>query len=270
MKNFVISLSTETKRRDHITTEFQRQNIAFSFFDAITPDTMNDVADEVGIDILTSELRKSEIACLLSHIALWKKAIDEDMEYIAIFEDDIHLGENADRFLNNNTWIKSNFDIIKLEAFYDEIIVKANVKATSIYNRELLTLGGKHLGCGGYILSKASAIKLLERTKQYEKLIPVDHIVFNDYLLNSDANIYQLIPGLCIQDHKLMKTHDNFPSHLELDRNLRKGEKLYKPQLSFSQKARREIFRIIKDIIHFFTRTKIRDKTLKLIKLKFK
>ena len=36
MQNYVISLTTSTDRRQHITQEFKKQDILFEFFDAIT------------------------------------------------------------------------------------------------------------------------------------------------------------------------------------------------------------------------------------------
>ena len=36
-KNFVISISTADKRRNHIIQQFGQQNIPFEFFDAFTP-----------------------------------------------------------------------------------------------------------------------------------------------------------------------------------------------------------------------------------------
>ena len=47
--NYVISLTRETKRRKHIEQEFGRQNILFSFFDAVTPDRIEDVAKKFNI-----------------------------------------------------------------------------------------------------------------------------------------------------------------------------------------------------------------------------
>lgn len=269
MKNFVISLSTEVKRREHITAEFQNQKIDFSFFDAVTPNTMEHVANEVGVDISKTELKNSEIGCLLSHVALWKKAVDNDIPYIAIFEDDIHLGKNAQDFLMNDEWIKDSFDVVKLETFYKEIVIKTDIQSITIHDRVLSVLGKKHLGCGGYILSKKAATQLLSKIRQYEKLIPVDHIVFNQ-LLNIDFETYQMIPGLCIQDHKLNESHQNFPSHLEYDRNMRKGEKIYKPKLNFVQKLRRELLRIVHKVIEFFTQSEKLEENQKLIHLKFK
>ena len=47
--NYVISLTRETKRRKHIEQEFGQQNILFSFFDAVTPDRIEDVAKKFNI-----------------------------------------------------------------------------------------------------------------------------------------------------------------------------------------------------------------------------
>ncbi|NUG82314.1 glycosyltransferase family 25 protein, partial [Acinetobacter bereziniae] len=90
MKTFVISLSTAQERRKHILAEFTKQEVDFEFFDAITPANINLVASQLGLIEFTTGLHENEVACLLSHMILWKKAIDEQLDYIAIFEDDIH------------------------------------------------------------------------------------------------------------------------------------------------------------------------------------
>ena len=78
MRNFVISLSSATLRRAHISSEFAKEKVDFEFFDAITPETMAQAVEDLGVDISKTELRKCEIACLLSHAVLWKKAVDEN------------------------------------------------------------------------------------------------------------------------------------------------------------------------------------------------
>ena len=244
MKNFVISLASATDRRSHIISEFQKQGIGFSFFDAITPETMAQAVEDLGVDISKTELRKCEIACLLSHAVLWKKAVDENLPYIAIFEDDIHLGRKSTSFLTSDKWIPAECKIVKLEAFYPKIIVALNYKPLINSKRKLALLKAKHMGCGGYILSNESARNLLALLKQYEVLIPVDHIVFNDYLQSNPQDIFQMLPAICIQDHRLTKSHDKFPSFLEQERNLRKGEDKTKVKLSLLDKAKREFLRL--------------------------
>lgn len=95
LRNYVISLKNNSQRRNHMMSEFAKQHIPFVFFDAITPNLIERKAKEFGIDITTSPLTKGEIACALSHIALWRLAQEQGLDYIAIFEGDIYLGENA-------------------------------------------------------------------------------------------------------------------------------------------------------------------------------
>ena len=95
MKSFVVSLKTAVDRRTHIENQFMQQGIDFSFFDAIEPQQVEGIAAQLAIRIDNSHLSQGELGCLFSHILLWKKAIDENIDYVAIFEDDIYLGQHA-------------------------------------------------------------------------------------------------------------------------------------------------------------------------------
>ena len=57
----------------------------------------------------------AEIACALSHIVLWNFVLENNLDYINIFEDDIYLGENAKELLKID-YIPEDTDILKLEA----------------------------------------------------------------------------------------------------------------------------------------------------------
>ena len=57
----------------------------------------------------------------MSHIAVWLRAKELGLKYVAIFEDDVYLGENATLFLNSSNWIPKNIDVIKLETFLTKI-----------------------------------------------------------------------------------------------------------------------------------------------------
>ena len=116
--NYVISLTRETVRRKHIEQEFGKQNIPFAFFDAITPDRIDEVAKKFNITLDRSAKAKlwdGEIGCALSHIALWDLALENNLDYINIFEDDVHLGENAKELLEVD-YLPKDVDVLKLEA----------------------------------------------------------------------------------------------------------------------------------------------------------
>lgn len=249
MKNYVISLSSASQRRAHIEKEFSSRAVKFEFFDAIVPATIEATARALGLGSSRTQLHPREVACLLSHVALWKKAVEEQLDYIAIFEDDIYLGEHADFFLASSSWIPSQCRIIKLEAFYKRIVVMTNPPAIALpHRRRLCFLGAAHMGGGGYILSNSVASDLLSFLTQRNELLPVDHVVFGIYPRETGDVIHQMVPALCIQDMNLAKGQTRFPSHLKDVRSVRRGENKEKERLGLSGKVKREGSRIIRQM----------------------
>jgi glycosyl transferase, family 25 len=98
MKNIVISLKTATARREHIQKEFGKQNIGFEFFDALTPDLAKPLAAKMSLNVQEDFITAGELACFMSHVSIWQKMVDEQIPHLAVFEDDVYLGENADNY----------------------------------------------------------------------------------------------------------------------------------------------------------------------------
>ena len=221
MKNYVISLPSEIKRRSHILTEFGRKNVEFEFFDALTPKVAFSKAQSMGLVIKNSHMTDGEVACFMSHVSIWNKMIDENISHVAIFEDDVILGENVNLFLSSSSWFRDEWNIVKIEKFNKKAIL-SNVKDESPSpERKLKQLLSKHYGCAGYILSLSAAKELIAYLEKNPTLIPLDHIVFEHFMSVSKGKILQLNPAICIQDSVLQGRHDNFPSDLELERRKR-------------------------------------------------
>lgn len=127
MINYVISLKSATNRRKHIEHEFGKQKINFQFFDALTPDQAKPLAESLGLYYEQDRLTGGELACFMSHVSLWQKMVDENIPYMAVFEDDIYLGQDANKILNSDVWIPNGVDIIKLEAFSKRVIVSEKI-----------------------------------------------------------------------------------------------------------------------------------------------
>ncbi|OTG83214.1 hypothetical protein B9T31_14080 [Acinetobacter sp. ANC 4558] len=246
MNNYVISLSSEVTRREHIKSEFNQKNVSFTFFDAITPPDNTECANKLGINISNSALTAGEISCFLSHIMLWKHALDNNLDYIAIFEDDIYLGQNSDLFLNHPDWIPKDCDIIKLEAFYPTIEVEKRKARETLDNRIIYPLVSKHIGGAGYILSQRILKKLFEDIRTRDNFEPLDHYLFEELIVNKEIEVVQILPAICIQDSILNGSHDKFSSSLEDERRIRFNTTTQK--ITFIQKMKREIFRILNQI----------------------
>lgn len=224
MKKFVISLSTATERREHIFREFSKKSINFDFFDALTPEPAAIFAKELNLKINEQSLTKGEVACFMSHVFLWKKMITENIPLMAIFEDDIYLGENVKAFLSETSWIAPDWHLIKIEEFTPKVALGQKIKEfSSEPDRALFDLKSKNLGTAGYILSLHGAQQLMSYIQSLDKLIALDHLMFESVIKHNILSVLQMKPALCIQDVTLYSTKDSvkFASHLYKERQVR-------------------------------------------------
>lgn len=225
MKKFVISLTSALDRRQHIQSEFDKHNVDYEFFDALTPDIAVPYAQKIGLDLSSANLTAGEVACMMSHVAIWEKIINEDLAYAAVFEDDIYLGEDASALLNNTDWIKSDWHIIKIEAFNKKTYLANKAHEVLPNKRHIIQLKGKNLGTAGYILSQKGAKIYLDYIKNHA-LLPLDRIMFDDFINQGSEPVQQLVPALCIQEMILHKNNPSLPSALLKERKDRmKSEK---------------------------------------------
>lgn len=234
MTNYVISLSSARERRQHVMNEFSKHHVPFQFFDAVSPSSQLDFLIQRLVPNLNgTSLTGGEKGCLISHVALWHKCIQDNLPYIAIFEDDILLGRDARTFLAEDEWLFSRFNcddifIIRLETFLQETICEELPNPVSYCGRDFLALKDEHLGTAGYIISLGAAKYLLEIFKNMESnnIFPIDHLIFNRFLAGEELMVYQLSPALCIQELQLNENESLLDSQLESERkNYRLAEK---------------------------------------------
>lgn len=218
MKNIVISLKIAAARREHIVREFDKQNVGFEFFDALTPDLARPLAEKMQLNIQDGFLSPGELACFMSHVSIWQKMVDEHIPHLAIFEDDVYLGENADYFLLEEAWLQPDWHIVKLEAFSRKIVHE--LKGVDLgKQRRLFKLKGRHVGAAGYILSLNAAQYLIALLRQAEIKEPLDHLLFDPQYHTQGMSLYQMKPALCIQSYLYEQAQENqFGSMLENER----------------------------------------------------
>ena len=60
MKSIVISLESATERRKHISNEFNKHNINYEFFDALTSDMAHTYAKSLAININDAAITSGE------------------------------------------------------------------------------------------------------------------------------------------------------------------------------------------------------------------
>lgn len=247
IKSYVISLTTAHNRRTHIHNEFGKQGIDFEFFDAITPNLINQSYQTLNIDLNNTQLSPTEKACFLSHIALMQKTLNDDLSYVAIFEDDVYLGENAYFYFSNSDYLTKNaINVLKLETFlqYKKIDKKSAIACFD--HRTLYRLNEYHLGMAGYIISRTAIqafLKYIENLPN-DRIVPIDRLLFDGFM--EQMPIYQLSPALCIQEHIKNPNHIQLPSSLEQERKL---QQKHKSKRTLSQKIKGELGNVFKKTI---------------------
>lgn len=240
MKNIVISLKSAVDRRNHITNEFQNHNVSFEFFDALTPDLAESYAKKLSLKLQDSNLTGGELACMMSHVAVWRKMIDEGIPYLAVFEDDVYLGADAEYLLNTTNWIKPTWNIIKIEAFSKKVFLSSNYTKIAGCKRQITQLKGENLGTAGYIISKNAAQIYLNHI-QNNVLLPLDEMLFDYFINHGNKPVYQMVPALCIQEMLLNKELPLLPSALVKDRK----DRMHLETTSMLYKLKRETSRIM-------------------------
>lgn len=265
MNNFVISLKSAIERRAHIIDLFGKENIQFEFFDAVTYSNCSQtkiqetISDLFNNNVLTS----GEKGCLLSHLFLYQKCINENLPYITIFEDDVILGANAKQFFVKDQWLKERFDlnnpiIVRFETFLTEVETR-KAKVESYLDHEFRVLTSEHWGTAGYLISQAAAKYILDLCASMEEndIEPIDQLIFNKLLNRNNVIVYQLSPAIVIQEMQLKQELSLLKSCIEDERLMSKAEvfdkqeksNVEKEQKTLYGKIQREIFRIKRKIL---------------------
>ena len=260
-KNVVISISTADKRRNHIIEQFGQKQIPFEFFDAFTPSARLGTHLQRYLPNVeaTSKLTAGEKGCLMSHFMLWKKCVDDNLDYISIFEDDILLGENAEKFRANDEWLKVRFNfqeifVLRLETFLMPVQLEHQQQILPFQERNMDMLKSKHFGTAGYIISNGAAkylINLFEKLA-VEEIKAIDEIMFNEQVNVGLYQVYQLNPAICVQELQLNQEESLLVSDLEQERKNR-------PKIKKNKTLKQRLVRIKENIIRALNKDKWKE-----------
>ena len=260
-KNAVISISTADKRRNHIIDQFGQKQISFEFFNAFTPSDRLDAHLQRYLPNVetTSKLTAGEKGCLVSHFMLWKKCVDDNLDYISIFEDDILLGENAEQFLSNDEWLKVRFNfqeifVLRLETFLMPVQLEHQQQILPFQERNMDILKSKHFGTAGYIISNGAARYLINLFENLavDKVKAIDEIMFNKQVNVGIYQVYQLNPAICVQELQLNQEESLLVSDLEQERKNR-------PKIKKNKTLKQRLVRIKENIIRALNKDKWKE-----------
>ena len=189
MKVFVINLRKSADRKKHMKKQLDRLGIAYEFVDAVDGKALTDQEIKMhGLETFppwpsfnARQLSRSEIGCLLSHLAIYKRMIAENIEWACIFEDDAVLGENLETLLKGmaDHLARYGHELLLLghHGWYHDFSRGAEYfpkRRTDFSCYRVVKAVELPYGTYAYTIKQSAARKLLEEA--YPLRMPMDHL----------------------------------------------------------------------------------------------
>lgn len=182
MKCIVINLERAHERRERILKQFEDLGIEFEFFVGVDGHELPEEAYITYADRKSGLLNwkhpnfPGTLGCWISHRQVWLNAIDQGLDMIAVFEDDVTLDQNIQqvlRALETGLEIKPDFDIIFLDNRRPDRPFVSLGAVDHMFSIGLVRHG--NLGASGYIITRCAMQRFLNR---YPKMpIAIDQLM---------------------------------------------------------------------------------------------
>jgi glycosyl transferase family 25 len=170
--------------------------IKFNFIQAVNGKSLsraqiNDIYDEsLSVSEFGRGLTLGELGCALSHLSIYKRMIDEEIEIAVILEDDIEISCDIHQILNAKGHYPEVWDILLLGYYSDNKTEKApvsrfNGKINITNSYKTVRLAEIAFGTHGYKINIEGAKKLVSILCKIIK--PIDHYTGTEQYLNMYA-----------------------------------------------------------------------------------
>ncbi len=165
MRTFVISLKDATERRKLMAQQLEKLGIEFEFLDAFWGADYYD--DEKFFSKQLSKhyekrlLSPGEVGCALSHLAIYKKIIEENIPYALIFEDDAVISPDILKVLPEiEKNIKQNQMITLTKCTFSYKKGRIHLYDDYYISKPYMIKYGSIAQAPGYIITKEAAEKI--------------------------------------------------------------------------------------------------------------
>jgi glycosyl transferase family 25 len=209
LQAWCINLDKRPERWARMQAEAGKAGFAFervAAVDGTRPDIAA-AAAAVPIGRLGMRMSAGAYGCFLSHREAWSRLVASGEPWGMVAEDDLLLSPGLGALMRPD-WIPGDADVVKVETR----LVRAHVSrqtTAEVDGRRVAQLLGSHIAAGCYMLSAATAARLLRETETFSD--GVDHVLFDaDFPFFPTARIYQVAPAPSVQG-SLWREFDQVP-----------------------------------------------------------
>lgn len=190
MRIVLISLESQTARREFQAAQLAKLGLACEVFDAITPETLPAQYLAIDRDNWERTVTLAEMSCLASHRSVWT-SVASGREPVLILEDDAVLVSALAGFLSGLADVPG-LEHVTLEVRKRKKLISGR-PVRQLKQASLHRLFQDRSGAAAYVLWPEGARKLLSASEGMAVL--ADAVICSCYSLRS----YQAVPGLAMQ-----------------------------------------------------------------------
>lgn len=189
-KMYYINLKRSVKRNTQMKNQLEKYNFKYERFNAFDG-RKKDVWEHLNLPLFSNynyvKQTNLELACLLSHIYVIKKAYNDNQKYAIVLEDDVgltFLNKHKKRFLNILNQYPKDYEIIQLTSSGKKVLENKKNKIFSKWNF-------KNWGTFAYLINRKGMEKIINMYSKMNYYNKTRHYVA-DYLLYINLKTYTL------------------------------------------------------------------------------
>ncbi|BBL77335.1 lipooligosaccharide biosynthesis protein LpsA (plasmid) [Methylomagnum ishizawai] len=173
----MVNLARSSERRAHIHRHLQALGLPFEIVPAIDGATLGpaDLATvydpRQAVASLGRELTPGEIGCALSHLRLYRRMVDEDIEAALILEDDAQPGPALCRLLAARADLPDDWEVVML--YHVDGQLSRWGRRHWVPGYRIGRFAHPAFSTLGYLVRRGAALKLLAQTLPLRA--PIDH-----------------------------------------------------------------------------------------------
>ena len=172
-----INLARDAERRTRLLAELQSSDMpserlpAGWWADVPPEQTSRWYSDALNARQYYKPLRNGEKGCYASHIGAWQQLLSSDAPALVVLEDDVRLTPQFTEVIEAIAALKEPWDMVKLLGRDQE---KTRSQRPLTGNTVLVDYARVPSMTAGYVISRAGAVRLLERRQPFGRPIDVD------------------------------------------------------------------------------------------------
>lgn len=209
---FIINLKKSEDRKNHIKKQLESLNLDYEFVEAIDGHELseNEIKSHRKVkyppwpSFNARYLTKGEIGCILSHLKIYSRMIEENIGCACILEDDCIIGENIKIMLERLQVVELDYELLLLghSGLYQDTSRGAEYsrkKENVLSNYYIAKPIECPFGTYAYLIKQSAARILLQHC--YPLRIPMDYMTGHARAIG--VNVYILTPPIVRHDKAL-------------------------------------------------------------------